>query len=69
MLSSDKKLPLDTCMEYVWTTGKRFWKSIFLHSIHPEIIFEEFITLRDQVPQDRFQCILGREMLAQEVKT
>ena len=39
----------------------------FLQSIHPEIISKEFITLRHQMLQDRFQWRLGREILAQDV--
>ena len=54
MLSRDKRLPLDT-----WNTSEPQENVInFLQLIRPEIIIEEFITLRHQVLRDRFQCML-----------
>ena len=36
MLSSDKKLPLDTCMEYVWTTENVFGNQFFYTRFIPK---------------------------------
>ena len=67
MLSRDKRLPLD-----IWNTSglqeNVFGNQFFLQLIRPEISIKEFIILRHQVLQDRFQCILLQELLSQETK-
>ena len=55
-------------MEYVWTTRKTFLVINFLHLIRTKIIIKEFIFLRHQVLQDRFQCRLVQGLLSQEMK-
>ena len=67
MLSRDKRLPTSH-MEYVGTTGKRFWVINCLRLIHTEIIINKFIIVRHQVLQDRFQCMSVQGHLLQEVK-
>ena len=47
---------------------KTFLVINFLHLNRPKIIIKEFIILRHQVLQDRFQCILVQALLSQEMK-
>ena len=47
---------------------KTFLVTNALRLIRPEIVIKEFIILRHQVFQDRFQCILVQERLSQEMK-
>ena len=68
MLSRDKRLPLDTWNASGPQENVFFLETNFLHLIRPEIIIKEFIILRHQVFQDRFQCILVQGLLSQEMK-
>ena len=67
MLSSDKRLPLDT-----WnTSGPQENVFLVIHalcSIHHRHFIKEFFTLRLQVLQVRFQCRSVQCNLSQEVK-
>ena len=47
---------------------KTFLVTNVLRLIRHQIIVKEFIILRHQVFQDRFQCILVQELLSQEMK-
>ena len=66
MLSRDKRLPLET-----WNLSGPQENVLAVHilcsSQHKHLV-KEFIIVRHQVLQDRFQCILVQELLSQKVK-
>ena len=67
LLSRDKRIAA-WHVESIWSTGKRCLVINFLRLIRPKIIFKEFIVLRHQVQQERFQCVLVQKLLSQEMK-
>ena len=50
-------------MEYIGIAGKRFWKSIFLRLIHPEIILQEFTLAHHKENEEQFHKLQGRGTL------
>ena len=54
-------------MEFIWITGKRFWKSIFLHLIHAEIILKEFNLTMCKENVEQFRKLQGQGLFLQEM--